>query len=196
MKDNILGLNIKHLRKIQKETQKQLADYLHVDERTVQGYEAGRRRPDLSLLIKIAAHYGKTVDALLLYDLTEAEPIGFDFNSVPSVMDALYTIFPIYSSDDAMKNNYFKKGYELSQKLLKGFSKNEIMPGDIIVRIFEAYAHAADESGSPESIANILWCLFIWWNQLYDKETLINLRNKQMSKKLTFKATPHNSHRR
>lgn len=57
----------------------------------------------------------------------------------------------------------------------------------MIGRIFEAYLNAADESEEPEAFANIMWCIFVWWTQIYDTDQIISLQNKQLSKKLTFK---------
>ena len=86
-----------------------------------------------------------------------------------------------------LKNDNFRKGYESGQRLIDGFSKDEIMPGSIILKIFELFLNAVDESETPESVANLMWSIFIWWTQLYDAEQILSLQNKMLSKKLTFK---------
>ena len=86
-----------------------------------------------------------------------------------------------------MENDNFRKGYELAQRLLDGFSKAEVMSGNIIVRIFESFITAAEVSESPESVANLMWSIFIWWTQMYDPDQMLSLQNKMLSKKLTFK---------
>ena len=86
-----------------------------------------------------------------------------------------------------MGNSNFKKGYELSQRLLTAFSNAEVLSGTMIVRIFEAFATAADESGAFEAVANLVWSIFVWWSQIYDTNQLLSLQNKSLSKKLSLK---------
>ena len=83
-------------------------------------------------------------------------------------MELMKTILPLYSSEDAMGNANFKNGYELSQRLLAAFSNAEVLPGNMIVRIFESFANATDESENLEAVANLVWSIFIWWSQIYD----------------------------
>ena len=187
MDDNQLGRNIKHLREMHAETLEELGTVLHCAKSTVKGYENGSRKPDLQTLQIIASHYNKPVDELLHTDLTDLGELTLDMNSVSGMLEILNVMLPLYCSDAAMKNDSFKKGYELSRRLLDGFEKAEILPGSLIGRIFEAYLTAADESEQPEAFANIMWCIFVWWTQIYDTDQLLSLQNKQLSKKLTFK---------
>lgn len=189
MDDNQLGRNIKHLREMHTETLEELGNVIHCAKSTVKGYENGSRKPDLQTLQIIASHYNKPVDELLHTDLTGLGDLSLDLNlnSTSGMVDLLNVMVPLYYSDAAMKNDNFRKGYELSQRLLDGFAKAEILPGGMIGRIFEAYLNAADESEEPEAFANIMWCIFVWWTQIYDTKQLISLQNKQLSKKLTFK---------
>lgn len=56
---------LKELRQDNQKTQKELADYLGVTERSYQRYEAGDREPDIKGLNKLANYYKVTVDYLL-----------------------------------------------------------------------------------------------------------------------------------
>ena len=103
------------------------------------------------------------------------------------MIELLRMMLPLYCSEDAMKNPNFKKGYDLSQRVLEAFSKAEVLPGNMIVRIFEAFVKAADESKSPESVANLVWSIFMWWSQISDTSKLLSLQNKWLSKKLSIK---------
>lgn len=187
MDDNQLGRNIKHLREMHAETLDELGAVIHCAKSTVKGYENGSRKPDLQTLQDIASHYNKPVDELLHTDLTGLGELTLDMNSISGMLDLINVMLPLYCSEAAMKNDNFKKGYELSQRLLDGFAKAEILPGNMIVRIFEAYLNAADESEEPVAFANIMWCIFVWWTQIYDTDQILSLQNKQLSKKLTFK---------
>jgi len=187
MKDNQLGRNIKRLREIHAETLDELGAVIHCAKSTVKGYENGSRKPDLQTLRAIGTHYNKTVDELMNTDLTDLGDITLDLNSLSGMIRLINVIVPLYSSDKAMENDNFRKGYELAQRLLDGFSKAEVMQGNIIVRIFESFITAAEESESLESVANLMWSIFIWWSQMYDPDQMLSLQNKMLSKKLTFK---------
>jgi len=185
--DNQLGRNIKHLREMHAETLEELGEAIHCAKSTVAGYERGVRKPDLQTLQTIGAHYNKTTDELLNSDLTDLGDLTLDLNSLSGMIQLIRIILPLYSSDEAMKNDNFRKGYELSQSMLESFSRAETLSGNVIVRIFESFLNAADESESPESVANLMWSIFIWWTQMYDTEQMLSLQNKMLSKKLTFK---------
>lgn len=187
MKDNQLGRNIKHLREMHAETLDELGAVIHCAKSTVKGYENGSRKPDLQTLQAIGMHYNKTVDELMNTDLTDLGDLTLDLNSLSGMIQLINVIVPLYRSDKAMENDNFHKGYELAQRLLDGFSKAEVMSGNIIVRIFESFITAAEESESPESVANLMWSIFIWWTQMYDPDQMLSLQNKMLSKKMTFK---------
>lgn len=187
MKDNQLGRNIKHLREMHAETLDELGAVIHCAKSTVKGYENGSRKPDLQTLQAIGMHYNKTVDELMNTDLTDLGDLTLDLNSLSGMIQLINVIVPLYRSDKAMENDNFRKGYELAQRLLDGFSKAEVMSGNIIVRIFESFITAAEESESPESVANLMWSIFIWWTQMYNPDQMLSLQNKMLSKKLTFK---------
>ena len=57
----------------------------------------------------------------------------------------------------------------------------------MIVRIFESFVKATDESESPEAVANLVWSVFVWWSQISDTSKLLSLQNKLLSKKLSSK---------
>ena len=187
MNNNQLGRNIQHLRKIYNETLDDLGNVIHCAKSTVKGYENGSRSPDLHTLQLLAVHYNIAVDELLNADLTDLENISIDLNSSCCRAELIKLIFPLYSSQDALENLSFKKGYELSQELLVGFSNNEILVGNMIVRIFEAFSTAANEINSFEAVANLLWTIFVWWSQIQDTNQILSLHNKSLSKKLSFK---------
>lgn len=187
MNNNQLGRNIQHLRIIHNETLDELGGIIHCAKSTIKGYENGSRKPDLQTLQLLSAHYNKPVDELLYTDLTGLENISINLNSPAHMIELLRVMLPLYCSEDAMKNPNFKKGYDLSQRVLEAFSKAEVLPGNMIVRIFEAFVKAADESKSLEAVANLVWSIFIWWSQISDTSKLLSLQNKWLSKKLSIK---------
>lgn len=69
-----LGKKIANLRKTQKRTQAELAEYLCVQPQTVSRWEAEGGTPDVSLLPKIALFFGVTLDEL--FGVTDMEQIN------------------------------------------------------------------------------------------------------------------------
>ena len=62
---DLVGRNIKIVRKAAGETQQQLGEAVGVVQQSVAAWEAGRCMPDLQSLVSIAKHYDVTTDALL-----------------------------------------------------------------------------------------------------------------------------------
>ena len=62
---NLVGRNIERLRKEKGITQKELADYLNVSDKTVSHWEREESAPDISILPVLAETLGVTVDELL-----------------------------------------------------------------------------------------------------------------------------------
>lgn len=62
---------LKELRRLNKETQSDLADAIFVSVNTLRGYESMIHVPSVDILIAIAKHYRVTVDSLL-YENTDS----------------------------------------------------------------------------------------------------------------------------
>ena len=186
--DNQLGRNLQHLREAHKLTLDAVGNIIHCARSTVKGYENGSREPDYQVLQQLSTYFGVTVDELLHADLTGVEGVQIDLNSPSNrLIERLNLVLPLYSSEEALKSNSFKRGFELSKNLLDSFSKGEALPGNQIVRIFESYLSALDESDAPEIAANLMWSVFIWWTQIIDTNQALSLQNKMLSKKLSYK---------
>lgn len=186
--DNLLGKNLQHLRKVHKLTLDNVGEAIHCAKSTVKGYENGSREPDYQVLHMFSSLFGVTVDELLHTDLTGIEGRTTELNiSLDSTIKLIKAILPLYSSEEALKSANFKRGYELSTQLLEAFSRGEILPGNQIVRIFESYISALDESEAPEIVANLIWSIFIWWSQIIDVNQALSLQSKMLSKKLSYK---------
>lgn len=56
---------VRELRKENKMTMKQLGEIIGVAESTISQYETGKREPDNEMLLRLAEHFGVTVDFLL-----------------------------------------------------------------------------------------------------------------------------------
>ena len=57
----IIGANIRRIRKKHRETQRQLGAFLGYGATTIANYESGYRLPDLETFFQIALHYGASL---------------------------------------------------------------------------------------------------------------------------------------
>lgn len=62
---NTFKIRLKELRKQNKATQKQMAEFLGVSTRAYQYYEEGNRYPDFDGLIALADHFNVSLDYLV-----------------------------------------------------------------------------------------------------------------------------------
>lgn len=62
---------IKQLRESRNELQKELADKLQTTQGTLSRWERGEAEPDFDMLLRIAKHYGVTIDYILMNDAKE-----------------------------------------------------------------------------------------------------------------------------
>ena len=185
MKDNnLLGRNIQRLREIHGDTLKNLGNVIGFAKSTIKGYENGSRNPDLDTVKTIANYYGKTVDELLHTDLTSLEKIDVQQVSLSSTIEIFKKVMPLFSSEEAMNNASFKKGYDLSQIVRSSFESSEILRGTIITDVTECFAQATTETEAPEAIANLVWSIFVWWSQIFDAKEMMVIQNKLLSKRI------------
>lgn len=185
--DNQLGKNIQHLRKMYGETLDELGEVIHFAKSTVKGYENGSRKPDPQTLSNIAKHYGKTVDELLFTNLTELGEVKMEANSIKEIVNLFQKILPLYTSEDAMRNPEFKKGYKFCQQIIEGFSKGEVLRGTIITDAFQAFIEASEEIEFPEVAADLMWTIFVWWTQIFDVNQVMSIQFKLLSNKFEIK---------
>jgi transcriptional regulator with XRE-family HTH domain len=76
--DNLLGLNIRHLRKTRSLTQDQFADKIGVNRAMVGSYEEGRAVPKLQALRTISLYFSVSIDDLVNTDLSSGSDIKRD----------------------------------------------------------------------------------------------------------------------
>lgn len=185
--DNQLGKNIQFLRELYGETLDELGEVIHFARSTVKGYENGSRKPDPHTLNKIAKHYSKTVDEILYADLTELTVSKMGAGSIKDILDLFQKLLPLYSSEDAMRNPKFNKGYKFCHQIMAGFSNGEVLRGTIITDAFQAYIEAFEELVCPEAAANLMWTIIVWWTQIFDVEQMMSLQSKYLSNKFDIK---------
>lgn len=168
-KENLIGKNIQHLRKIHGETLHELGDFVFLGNTTIKNYESGERDPKPQILAAIAKHYGKTVDELINTDLTELNEIDFSVSGAKKMVAIWKIMIPLSSSERALKNKDFKKGYEKCCSILDSFSEDRPVMGHVISDCLDLYSKAAEDDDLPEAVANMMWLLFLNWSQIMDQ---------------------------
>ncbi len=188
MDENILGKNIKHMRKSYGETQDELGFILHMTKSTVNDYESGRRKPTPETLKLISNHYRKTVDEMLntkLFELDEFDSTEIvDFNEM---FNTFLHILPLLDSSEANENPSFKKGMVLIKNMLKSLNTGECVRGSVISEAVDFFVEAID-SDNIEAYANMLWCIFFQWAQQYaDLTNLQKLQSRLNAREVDWK---------
>ena len=112
MRQTDTGALIAQLRKEQGLTQKQLADQLHISDRTISKWEWGAGFPDVSLLEPLADALGCSVVSLLEGRLVE-EPAEIDVRSALAVL--------IRESRSALRRDWSRRFGILCCLLMAGF---------------------------------------------------------------------------
>ena len=182
--DNQLGKNLQNLRVMRGETLKIMAENLGCVRSTISQYESGNRKPDPETLKRLAKYFGKTVDELLYEDLSLLEKYPTKYISSSEVMEKYSQIMPLFFTEELMENSSFAKAYNLCRRVVRAFSEGDVLRGSIITDIFEGYLYALEEVERQEIIADLLWCIFLWWGQIADTKEMLRLQNKLLSKRL------------
>ena len=179
MDENILGKNIKHMRTLHGETLDELGNVIRASKSTVQGYEKGRRIPDIATIKMIAEYYGKTVDEMINNKLYEyAEFDSTKTVNMDEMIDAFLHILPVIETDEACKNESFLKGVTEIKNMIDAFRHGTEVQGLIISEIVD-YFISAVEDNVIEAAANIIWCVFFIWTQQYtDLEKMRKLQTR------------------
>lgn len=188
MGDNILGKNIKHMRALHGETLEELGNVIRASKSTVQGYEIGRRMPDIATTALISQHYGKTVDEMVHNKLYELEQFdSSEIVNVDEMLNIFFHILPIIETEEACKNEFFLNGITNLKNMLKAFRNNEEVDGLIISETIDLFDKAA-KTNIIEAVANTLWCIFFTWTQQYtDLERLKKLQTRMYNGETDWK---------
>jgi transcriptional regulator with XRE-family HTH domain len=109
--DNVLGTNLKHLRKFKGLTQDQFADKIGINRAMVGSYEEGRAIPKISVIQNMAHYFNVSIDQLINSDLDalpgNASSESMDFKGanlriVTTIVDRdnseLITLVPVKAS--------------------------------------------------------------------------------------------------
>ncbi len=166
------GMNIRLLRKVWGQTQKELGSAIGVESNTISMYESGARTPDLTTLDSIASYYGIPVDSLIHEDLSHIplKTISITWESVITLLEKLLPVIPLskdYSDPD------FENGYKRIERICNNIQQ----PGGLVFRstfldALDDFSNSFSEHSTVESVANTLWLIFAMYMLLPDEHAI------------------------
>lgn len=155
-----LGNNIRCMRVAYGETQEQLGAIIGVEKSAISQYEYDRA-PSKDLLSAIAKHYMLSIEELMSSDFSGIVKIDVNPNVFWQNIDI---IFPIISTDEAMRNEHFCNAYAIHKSFFSDLKLVHLENIDAMDVCVEEYLIAYKEYGIKEvTAANLLglWHLMI-----------------------------------
>ena len=162
MSKDQLAKNIKRLRTVYGETQFELAMSIGLESpNSISNYEKGVRSPKPETRKKIASHFHVTEDELLHADFSDLCFSPNAFNDKEEMVEMSLLMFPVLSSEDALKNNSFHKAYDAHMRAIESMKAGKGCSEADINICLDLYSDAAEKDDIPEASANLLWWLLI-----------------------------------
>ena len=126
----------------------------------ISAFEKGVNDVDMETLKKIADIYNITIEDLLGDTSTPDFTISNLRITEDQINNALDNLFPVVSSDTALKNNHFNTAYIKHKKLLDRMKKGMAIVTEDLFLCYDIYADAWNESEIIESVVNMTGILF------------------------------------
>ena len=162
MLKNQLGRNIKSLRTAYGETQLELALAVGLDSpNAIANYEKGDRKPKSEIRSRIAAHFRITEEELANSDFSQIQMPSSLFMNKDYMMELTLCMSPIICSENALKSDSFRKGYEAHKRAVEAMKLGKQFEDTDYDICFESYSTACEKEDLGEAAANILWWFLI-----------------------------------
>lgn len=152
---------------------------------SISQYENGKRIPKRDVLQKIATHYRITENELIYGDFSELTIKKVKVYDRENNKRAFDTLCPIVCSNGALRNEDFRKAYEIHKREYLKAAEGIGFNGNEVEQCLELY-QCAQEAGVLEAYANYLsWSIllgmvmYIWSPELIER--LENDKNKDLS---------------
>lgn len=149
---NTLGENIRILRKMNgNESQSKLAEEIYTTQQAISKIEKGNET-SFDMLKHIANYYNISIE-----DLVESN-LKIDFNEYNlALFNEFYDVlFPVIVSEDVLKDEDFRKGYEYFGFIKKEAIKNVTISSDLIDTCWNLFLKSWKKNKRPETAANLL----------------------------------------
>ncbi len=160
-KKDMLGANIRSLRKAFGETQEQLGEILNIEKNTVSSYETGAREPGKEMIQSIAKHYLISAEELMHSDFSSTGKLHIDMNSF---WENTAIILPAICTEEASKNEGFMNVYRLHRELYTELQSLKLDSLAKVIDCIEGYENLYEnEVCQEETAANLIamWYLLM-----------------------------------
>lgn len=168
-KNERIGMNVRSLREAHCETQEELGFRLNLTKNAISNYERGKRSIPYDVLKEIATYYMVPEMVLINADLSNMEEINDKFNDdmYPSFFHAL---FPLKVSEEAMKNEHFKRAYMSHDSLYEMYLNNGCIDTKLVHECLNEYLDACvNNTISLEGMANLISLVFFLTSRYQQK---------------------------
>lgn len=157
-KSNILGGNIKKLRKLFGYTQDELAEILHYSKgNVISNYEKGVREPDQETLEKISDHFQISLDALVNQELPDQGSLSNYFEKIKEdisgTAEEFFTLIPKVN----FLSDRFPAGYQEVYSIHESiFATEHMNPIEKINICLDKYQMLYEQYDDPLLLVNVL----------------------------------------
>ena len=123
-----LGLNILALRKAFGKSQLEMANDLNIKHNTISQYENGVQVPERDILLRIAKYFKITENELIYGDFSHLKKFDVSILNDKELNNKYFEhLFPIICCDEALKNDTFKKAYDIHMQVYNAIIENNIL---------------------------------------------------------------------
>lgn len=182
----IFAHNLRLLREIRGETQKDLASKINITQHAISQYEKGRHYPDIEVRETIAKHYNVPVEVL------SQRKLMMPFDSIPweSISDSFNTMwvklgYPIVKSKKAMENQDFAMAIEQHAILKKWLIEDDLDIENDPELTLDLYKAAA-KAGCVEAKANLISLVLLIYTIDFGIQVSEKFENNRSKKKTLF----------
>ncbi|MCR5456623.1 MAG: helix-turn-helix domain-containing protein [Clostridiales bacterium] len=159
MNRELVGKNIRALRKANGETLDQLGRVIGVEYNTVSQYETGKRAIPLDSLSLIAQHYGVSAEVIMTQDMSCTEYMDLE-QLFKLFVDNIERLLPIFKPKESSQSEELSCALELHRKAYEGIKTISAEFIEDIYNGIEAYSHIyeniKDDSNVVANYAELL----------------------------------------
>lgn len=157
----IIGKNIKKYRKAAGHTQQDLGNKIGYSDSGISAFEKGINDVDSETLKKIADIYCITPEDLMEDTSTPDFTISNLCITEEHVSNTIDILFPIFSTDSALKNTNFKIAYNKQKSLYNQMKSGLGIVTEDLFKCYDIYADAWNEAEIIEAVPNMTSILFL-----------------------------------
>ena len=181
----IVRKNMKYMRKLYSLSQKEIGEILSVTQHGVSQYENGQRQLNYELVQLLANYFRIPVEQFVKEDLSKVMVLNpsADINFVNDLFEIM---FPVFSSEKALEDEAFRKGFKMLQNIIRDSKTMKAISSEYIYSCVELFIESYNNEETLESVANAMGLMILVLAPAYDKERQ-NIANAILKEKVINK---------